>query len=370
MAKVITSEKKAFTLVNAKVDEKLVDVFVDGGVTVKVCDAGVSSPVGEIIDIEGKELYSGLFDIHCHGCLALDTMDGHVDDHMARMARYWAENGTTSWLATTMTMDKQSILNALDADRNVKDGCNVPGFHLEGPYINLKYKGAQNPEYVQAPSLEDLEEYKKKGALMITVAPEVEGGIEFIKNCGISVALGHTDATYEQACEAFDAGADNVTHTFNAMPGLHHRNPSVVGAAIEKNAYVQAITDGTHLHKAVITMLYRTFGVERMIIISDEISAAGLSDGVYESGGLRVTVKDGVARIDNGAIAGSTTTLYNCVRRAIEFGIPKKDAFRMASRTPAELLGLKKGRIEEGYDAEFIVVNPDLSLECTIILNK
>ena len=368
MAKVITSRKKRFTLINAKVDEDICDIFVDGGVITKVLRAGECAPTGEIIDIGGKELYPGLFDIHCHGCLGFDTMDGYKDGHMAAMARHWAQNGTTSWLATTMTMDKESILKALSANTDIEDGCNIPGFHLEGPYINLKYKGAQNPEYVQKPSLEDLKEYK--GAMMITVAPEVEGGIEFIKNCGISVALGHTDATYEQACEAFDAGADNVTHTFNAMPGLHHRNPSVVGAAIEKNAYVQAITDGTHLHKAVITMLYRTFGVERMIIISDEISAAGLSDGVYESGGLRVTVKDGVARIDNGSIAGSTTTLYNCVLKAIEFGIPKKDAFRMASRTPAELLKLKKGRIMEGYDAEFIVVNPDLSLEATIILNK
>jgi len=368
MAKVITSKKQSFTLINAIVDDRACDVFVDGGVITRVADAGAILPVGEVIDIGGKELYPGLFDIHCHGCLGFDTTDGYADGHMAAMARHWAENGTTSWLATTMTMDKESILKALSANTDIEDGCNIPGFHLEGPYINLKYKGAQNPEYVQKPNLKDLEEYK--GAMMITVAPEVEGGIEFIKNCKISVALGHTDATYEQACEAFDAGADNVTHTFNAMPGFHHRNPSVVGAAIEKNAYVQAITDGTHLHKSTVIMLYRTFGVERMIIISDEISAAGLCDGVYESGGLRVTVKDGVARIDSGTIAGSTTTLYNCVLKAIEFGIPKKDAFRMASRTPAELLKLKKGRIEAGYDAEFVVVNPDLSLEMTIILNK
>jgi N-acetylglucosamine-6-phosphate deacetylase len=382
MAKVITSEKKAFTLVNAKVDEKLVDVFVDGGVTVKVCDAGVSSPVGEIIDIEGKELYSGLFDIHCHGCLALDTMDGHVDDHMARMARYWAENGTTSWLATTMTMDKQSILNALDADRNVKDGCNVPGFHLEGPYINLKYKGAQNPEYVQAPSLEDLEEYKKKGALMITVAPEVEGGYELgekLKKRGIVASVAHSAASFEQVEEAVKYGYSDITHIYNACTSCFKTGVFRTAGVVEAGLVIDSITTQTiadlrHLPKGVLQLIYKSKGDEKMYLITDglEFSASDIKENtVYtQENGMSVIYEDNVMKLaDRSALAGSASVLSDCVRNMYKtVGAPLYSAVRMASLTPAEVLGIsdKKGKIRKGYDADLILFDENINIKSVI----
>jgi N-acetylglucosamine-6-phosphate deacetylase len=197
---------------------------------------------------------------------------------------------------------------------------------------------------------------------MVTLAPELAGAEAFITSCrahGISVALGHTRADYETARRAFRLGADNLTHTCNAMPPLLHRAPGPIGAALTEGAYVQVISDGVHLHPAMVLSLYRMFGAERMILISDSMRATGLPDGEYDLGGQSMTVSGGVARTHDGALAGGTTPLYACVLRAISFGIPAEEAFRMASDTPARLLGLNKGRIEVGYDADFCLVGED-----------
>ena len=159
-----------------------------------------------------------------------------------------------------------------------------------------------------------------------------------------------------------DAGAMCLTHTFNAMPPLHHRNPGPIGAAIEKNIYAQVICDGLHIHKSVIQMLYRTFGADRMVLISDSMRATGMPDGEYEFGGQKITVTNKVARTEDGAIAGSTSTLFTCVKKAVEFGIPMPDAFKMASETPAKLMKLNKGRIAAGFDADIITVSKNLDL--------
>ncbi len=371
MAEVLTRRKNGeYTLINARIKGKTWDLAVRYGKIAGISPASEISPAGEIFDLEGLELRPGLFDIHSHGCMGFDTMEGHIPE----MARFWAENGTTSWLPTTMTMDHESLLTALSNETEAFDGCNVPGFHMEGPYIADKYAGAQNRAFIRDPDLEEFKEFNKDGKVkLITLAPERAGSLDFIKNCGIPVAIGHTGADYKTASAAFDAGASNVTHTFNAMPGFHHREPSVIGAAIDKNAYAQAICDGLHLHRAAILMLYRTFGARRMVLISDAIRATGFADGSYSFGGQEMIVKDRVARILDGSLAGGTTPLFDCVRKAISFGIPKDDAFRMASKTPSELMGVKKGSLRVGYDAEFIAIsdhNGDPKLEKTIILNK
>lgn len=151
------------------------------------------------------------------------------------------------------------------------------------------------------------------------------------------------------------------------MPGLHHRDPGPIGAAVDNDAYVEVICDGLHIHKSVITMLYRTFGADRMVLISDSMRATGLCDGEYEFGGQMITVKDSVARTEEGAIAGSTTNLMGCVKKAIEFGIPVSDAFKMASETPAKLINVKKGRLLPGYDADFIVLDDELNVITTVV---
>lgn len=314
------------------------------------------------IDMNGKKIYPGLFDIHAHGICGYDTMDGA--QQIAKMSYELAKRGTTSWLPTTMTVDFEKIRNTVNNLPDTK-GSNLIGFHMEGPYISEKYKGAQNKEYIKAPKLTEfstLENIK-----MVTLAPELCGSDEFIKKCTSVVSIGHTDCDYNTACNAINSGAKCLTHTFNAMPPLHHRNPGPIGAAIDKNIYVQVICDGLHIHPSVIRTLYRLFGKERMILISDSMRATCLSDGEYEFGGQTITVTNGVARTPEGAIAGSTSTLIQCVKKAIEFGISEEDAFYMASRTPAVLMGENKGLIKEGFDADLISVDDNLNIDKVII---
>lgn len=345
---------------NAKINGEITDFEIKDGVFLNIgkCDK-------DGIDLGGRKVYPGLFDIHIHGCIGFDTMDG---EHLAEMSEFLLSKGTTSYLPTTMTMDFESIKKVTDADITGFAGANVVGFHMEGPYINSKYKGAMNADFIRKPDLCEMKNFEN--VKMITVAPEVDGAMEFIKNCGCTVSIGHTDADYECAIEAIKNGAKCLTHTFNAMPPLHHREPAVIGAAADGDIYAQVITDGLHLHSSVVRMLYKIFGPDRMIIISDAMCATGMPDGDYMFGGSKMTVKNAVARTQGGALAGSTTLLFDCVKKAIEFGIPEEDAFKMASETPANMLGLKKGKIQKGYDAEFIVLNDDMSLYMAVNKSK
>ena len=184
------------------------------------------------------------------------------------------------------------------------------------------------------------------------------------------VSLGHTDCDYETAISAINNGAKCLTHTYNAMPPLHHRNPGPIGAAFEKHIYAQLICDGFHISKPVVLAAYKMFGADRLTLISDSIRSAGLPDGEYESGGLKVILKDGAARLQDGTIAGSSATLLDCVKTAVKFGIPFEDAVKMASETPANMLGIKKGRIEKGYDADLLIVDNEINIKTVIMGGK
>lgn len=342
---------------NALIDGKIIDIEVIDG---KISHMGKTDESG--FDLKGKKVFAGLTDIHSHGCIGYDTMDG---EHLGDISKFMAENGITSWLPTTMTMGMDTISDIVNSPLTSNEGAEILGYHLEGPYINAKYKGAQNEKYIRNP---DINEFKKlKNIKMVTIAPELENAFEFIKECSELVSIGHTDCDYSCAEKAIELGAACLTHTFNAMPPLHHRNPGPIGAAIDKSIYIQVICDGIHIHPAVIRTLYKLFGTERMILISDSMRATGLSDGTYEFGGQEITVKDSVARTQDGAIAGSTSTLMQCVKKAVEFGIPEKDAFKMASQTPCELLKINKGKLEVGYDADFIVLDNDYKVIHTVI---
>ncbi|MBQ6948000.1 MAG: amidohydrolase family protein, partial [Clostridia bacterium] len=224
---------------------------------------------------------------------------------------------------------------------------------------------AQDPKYIRKPDLDEFE--KLPNIKMVTVAPEVEGALEFIKNCKAIVALGHTDSDYDTAIKAIENGALCLTHTFNAMPPMLHRNPGVIGAAIEKNIYAQLICDGLHVQRGAVWALYKAFGPDRLVLISDSVQTAGLPDGRYTSGGLEVELKNNECRLLDGTLAGSSAFLLDCVKKAIEFGIPEADAFKMATETPANLLGVKKGKIEVGYDADFIFLDENYDLQVTVI---
>lgn len=334
---------------------EITDIGLEDG---KIAFIGKTDEPGR--DFGGAKIFPGLIDIHSHGAIGIDTMYADLE----RLSRFYLESGTTTWYPTTMTMSFDDISRAAGARTEYEGGANIPGFHLEGPFINVKYKGAQNEKYICNPDTALLDACPT--ARLITVAPELDGACEFIKKArarGVVVCLGHTDADYDTAVKAFDAGASCLTHTFNAMPGIHHRKPGPIAAGADCGAYAQLISDGKHIHPSAVRLLVKLYGKDRVILISDSIEAAKMPDGNYTLGGLDITVKDGTARtVADGALAGSTSTLLDCVRYAISFGIPERDAFEMAGKTPARLMGLNKGEIKVGLDADFIITDNDYNL--------
>lgn len=337
---------------NVRVNGQIVDVKIENG---KFTEIGKIS--GEGIDFGGAKMYPGLIDTHSHGCIGRDTMDADL----AEMAKYYLAHGTTTWYPTTMTVSEEAIVRACHANTDVEGGANIPGFHLEGPFINAKYKGAQNEKYVIPANLELL--MKAGRVKKVSVAPETEGCIDFIRSCEAVVSLGHTDTDYDTARAAFEAGAVCLTHTFNCMPGMHHRNPGPIPAGAECGAYAELICDGVHVHPAMVKLLIGMYGTDRVVLISDSVRPAGLGDGVYELGGQDIKVIGGKAYTMGGNLAGSTSMLIDCVRCAIRFGIPESDAVKMATEVPARLMGLtEKGKIEVGMDADFIIVDDEFNL--------
>ena len=342
---------------NANVKGKIVSIVIENGTITEITDKCL---VGDI-DAKGRRVVPGMVEIHAHGCMGLDTMDANFEP----MCEYLGSKGTTSWLPTTMTMDYES-LKRVDEAKTDFPGTNILGFHFEGPYISPKQKGAQNEAYIKNPDLEGFKQFKN--VKMITMAPELEGSMEFIEKCGCVVAIGHTACDYATAIDAIEHGANCLTHTYNAMPGLHHRNPGPIGAAFEKQIYAQLICDGFHISKPMVLATYKLFGSDRMVIISDAIRPAGHSDGIYESGGLEVHMKDGAARLADGTIAGSTATLWQCVCKAVEFGIDFDEAVKMATETPSKLIGAdKKGRVEVGCDADLLIIGENMDIDNVII---
>ncbi len=321
-------------------------------------------PVEGGVDVGGKRVIPGLVDVHTHGMLGYDTMDADFET----LCRVYASCGTTSFLPTTMTMGYDDLQKVTDAQIDFA-GAKILGFHFEGPYIAASQKGAQDPNNIKNPCFEDLSRFQN--IRMITVAPEKEGSEAFI-HCAskdIVVSLGHTDCDYETARSAFEWGATCLTHTYNAMPPFHHRAPGPIGAAFDRNMYVQVICDGLHVAPSVMLATYKMFGADRMVMISDSIRSAGLPDGTYEAGGLTIVKQDGVARVvDSGALAGSSSTLWDCVRTAVKCGIPFDDAVQMATATPAQLIGAPhKGRIAVGCDADLLIINDQMDIDTVIV---
>lgn len=336
---------------NVRLYGELTDITVAEG---KIAAIGKTNASGT--DFGGAKIYPGLIDIHVHGCHGYDTMTGGIE----HMSDWQLAHGITTWYPTTMTMSLEDLVAATDVDLSFGHGANVPGFHLEGPFINVKYKGAMNADYIIPPSMDFFN--KLKNVSLLTVAPETEGAIDFIKECPAVICLGHTECDYELASRAIDAGAKCLTHTFNVMPPIHHRAPGPIGAGFDGGIYAQLITDGVHIHPSAVRMLVRIYGYDRVIIISDAIHATDVGDGDYVFGGQPITVKNGTARTMGGNLAGSTTCLFDCVRRAIEMGLPEEECVRMASDNPARLMNLNKGKIEVGYDADFIIVDDSFNL--------
>ncbi len=349
---------------NANIKGRIQNIIIEDGIIADInCEKGLCG-----VDADGRRVIPGLIEVHAHGCIGMDTLDGDF----APMCDFLAKNGTTTWLPTTMTMDTETLIEVTHKKTD-HPGTRIHGFHLEGPYISPKYKGAQNEAFIKAP---DYEEFKKFGNVkMITVAPEQAGSMEFIRRIsaeGVIASLGHTDADYDTAIEAIENGAKCLTHTFNAMQPLHHRKPGPIGAASEKGIWAQIICDGVHIHKASVLAAYKMFGSDRLTLISDAIRPAGLTEGtVSESGGIAVKVRNGAVYLDGtDTLAGSGSTLWHCVCCAVKMGIDFDEAVKMATETPARLLGLKRGKIQVGYDADLISVEEDMTIDQVFIAGK
>ena len=325
----------------------------------------------DAIDLEGATVIPGLIDAHIHGSMLADASDGCYDD-LKREAKYLAENGITGFAPTTMTLPYETLEKAFKNVRELHDaapaGCaRVLGIHMEGPYFSYAKRGAQNADYLKAPDFEGFKAlYEACGGLVgiVDIAPELPGAAEFIekasKLCTVSVA--HTDSDYDHAKEAFAKGATHLTHLYNAMPGIHHRKPGVIPAAVE-NPKVRAelICDGLHVHPASVRLAFSMFGAHRMVLISDALRCCGMPDGEYELGGQMAHLAGGVAKLADGTIAGAATNLYQGMVNAILFGIPEADAVRAATYNPACALGVqdKVGSIATGHYADFIICRGD-----------
>jgi len=349
-------------ILNSDFEFEFSDIEISNGKIIKILPQNEKKQE-EATDLSGCTIIPGLIDVHIHGCNGIDTMENNFE----ALSVYLAKNGITSFLPTTMTLPVSELKNTLSTSTRVS-GAQILGFHLEGPYVSSAYKGAQNEKYIKEPDINDFEGFDN--IKMITIAPEINGAMEFIKEASkkYSVSLGHTETNYETAIEAIENGANCVTHLFNAMKAFSHREPNLLGAAFEKNIYTQIICDGIHVHKAAVNMAYRLFSENRLVLISDALSPCGLADGTYDLGKQTVTVENGIAKLSDGTIAGSTSNLFECVKTAVKFGIPFEKAVKMASKNPADLIGEnKKGRIKVGYDADLVVLDSDLNVANTYV---
>ena len=327
----------------------------------------------------GEIVAPGLVDTHIHGYAGKDIMNAE-EGALDVISKGLLECGVTSFLPTTLTDSKEktdAALKRVAAEYKDVKGAKVRGIFLEGPFFTEKYKGAQNPNYMSDPKIDYLKEWKEiSDGLVnkIAIAPEREGAEDFIKKAnamGVRVALGHSDASFDEAVAAVDAGANIFVHTFNGMSGLHHREPGMVGAAMATDAISELICDGHHVNPNAAGILMNTKGRDKIALITDCMSAGGMADGDYKLGEFPVRVENGTARLkDGGSLAGSILKLKDGVKNVVDWEIADIfEAIQMASLVPAKSVGIDNicGKLHEGYDADFIVLDYDMNLKATYL---
>ncbi|MFA4135617.1 MULTISPECIES: N-acetylglucosamine-6-phosphate deacetylase [unclassified Brevibacillus] len=336
-----------------------------------------------VVTVEDGWICPGFVDMHMHGIDGYDTMDG-TPESLQAISTALARHGVTSFLATTMTAPyaqlEQVLVNIAQNSKEGLLGAQAIGIHLEGPWINPRYKGAQKEENIAIPKLDAVQKlYGLSEGLIkvVTIAPEQPEALEaiaWLKERDVIVSAGHTGATFAQATEAVDAGVGHFTHCFNAMTGLHHREPGVVGAAMyHEQLSTELIADGIHVHPAVMKILYRVKTAERLALVSDSMRAAAMGEGTYDLGGQEVHVHDNQAKLADGTLAGSILTLNRAVGNMVTLsGVSLPDAVEMASLTPASILGFgeRKGRLAAGYDADITVLNTQFDVTMTFVAGK
>jgi N-acetylglucosamine-6-phosphate deacetylase len=337
-------------------------------------------PLGETFNHGDHLICPGLIDIHVHGGAGYDAMD-RDPGAMEAISGYLAAGGVTGFLATTQTAPRGELLESVErlaaAAETGLAGATLLGLHLEGPYLSEEKRGAQHGDYIRAADTEELKAlHDAAGGWMkvMTLAPEAPGALDavgWLVERGVVASAGHTDADYETALEAFGRGLSHVSHLYNGMRGLHHREPGILGAALtDGRVSVELIADGLHVHPAALRLAALCKGPAKTVLVSDGVKPAGLPDGEYTLRGRRVTLRDGLAWLPGGVIAGSTIRLNDAVRVMVEeAGFSVSEAVQMASTTPARVLRLapSKGRLAEGSDADVTVMDWRFNVEETIV---
>jgi N-acetylglucosamine-6-phosphate deacetylase len=350
-------------------------VAVHGGVITAVGGRDLADAGAPVEDLGGAWLVPGFVDMHVHGGGGAWLASADPQE-VGRAVRFHLGHGTTSMLASIATSPLDTMLASAAVVAGAAAGPLAPalaGIHLEGPFISRERSGAQDPEAIRDPdpaAMERLLEACRGWARMVTVAPERPGGLDLVRQIarsGAVPAVGHTQACYEEATAAIDAGGRVSTHLFNAMPGLHHRDLGTVGAALSRDEVVcELVNDGVHLRPEVVWLVFQAAGAGRVALVTDAIAAAGMADGDYDFGRVPLRVRGGVARlVDGRTIAGSTLTMNAALRRAVqEVGIPMEDAVTAASSTPARAIGIggRTGSIEPGKAADLVVLDDDLEV--------
>lgn len=348
---------------------KIQDIYIKDH---KIVESPEEAGGGEVIDAKGLKVLPGFIDVHSHGAFGHDFSDADAEG-LKTVLKYEKEHGITSYCPTSMTLPidrlKEIFATAKEAGE-MPDGARIAGINMEGPFLDPKRKGAHVEEYIIPADAEFFRECNRLSGgkiRLVTLAADRPGAMDFIDEVKdeVVISLGHTSADYETASEAFKRGASQVTHLYNAMPPLSHREPGVIGAAMDaKNCMVELISDGIHIHPSVVRATFKMFGRDRVVLISDSMMATGMPNGTYELGGQLVTMKDKRATLENGTIAGSATNLFDCVKKAISFGVPEGDAVLAATVNPAKSIGIfgEVGSVTPGKEADLLLVDGDFEL--------
>ncbi len=368
-------------MLSAIVNSKLIvaDKIIEGKAVIfdktihAIVDADQLSKDLQIIDAGGAYLSAGFIDIHIHGSGGSDVMDA-TKEALETISESIVQDGTTSFLPTTMTMDLHSIESALDniqSNASSVNGANILGAHLEGPFINPLKCGAQDKSHIIKADIGFIDKYSNI-IKMITLAPEMEGSDAFIAYLKkhyphIILSIGHSNATYEETMHALDLGIDHATHLGNAMSGMHHRVPGVIGAVLDSNITCDVIADRIHLHDATLRTFWH-IKKEQLILITDAMRAGCMCDGSYSLGGQVVNVEKSKATLQNGQLAGSVLKLNEALRNMRDItSVSIPQALFCVTEAPAKKLGLKKGRIKEGYDADMAIFDENFDILLTIV---
>lgn len=345
------------------------DIFIEGEYFTQAGD-------GEVIDADGLMAIPGLIDVHFHGCMGYDFCDGTIEA-IQTMADYEQKNGITAISPATMTLSEEELMRISHtaAEYKSEKGAELVGINMEGPFISMEKKGAQNPRYINKPDVSMFRRLQKEANglfKLVAIAPEQEGAMEFIDELKdeVAISVAHTTADYNTAWEAFQRGAKQVTHLYNAMPSYTHRAPGVVGAATDSDCMVELICDGVHIEPCVIRNTFRMFGKDRIVFISDSMMATGMKDGEYSLGGQAVKVRGNLATlVVDGAIAGSATNLFDCMKFAVKkAGISLENAVKCSTENPAKSIGIfdKYGSISVGKYANLVLVDENLNIQKVI----